>query len=284
MADMDLRDGSDSQLTLDESEGGCYTLGSYATQVVSTLNSAASSFLGSTTFPYTYTPQRLEDPSFPGDPNLASTRADEAAIAAATSQAAAGATTDQTVSTDAAAAATTTTTVATTGAMPSEALGMPSVSDGLYKGFSQIDVVDAGLYEKYDVKRGLRNADGSGVLVGLTTISNVHGYSKIDGKTVPDEGDLIYRGYHIADLVNASQDEGRFGYEEVAYLLISGRLPTQVELDDFCARIDSRKQLPEGYLSIFPRTTYSHSIMAKSTQRMTMVMVTTMVWLSPMRA
>jgi len=145
--------------------------------------------------------------------------------------------------------------------MPSEALGMPPVSDGLYKGFSQIDVVDAGLYEKYDVKRGLRNADGSGVLVGLTTISNVHGYSKVDGKTIPDEGDLIYRGYHIADLVSASQDEGRFGYEEVAYLLISGRLPTQVELDDFCARIDSRKQLPEGYLSIFPRTTYSHSIM-----------------------
>jgi len=145
--------------------------------------------------------------------------------------------------------------------MPSEALGMPPVSDGLYKGFGQIDVVDASLYEKYDVKRGLRNADGSGVLVGLTTISNVHGYSKVDGKAIPDEGDLIYRGYHIADLVSASQGEGRFGYEEVAYLLISGRLPTQVELDDFGARIDSRKQLPEGYLSIFPRTTYSHSIM-----------------------
>jgi citrate synthase len=145
--------------------------------------------------------------------------------------------------------------------MPSEALGMPPVADGLYKGFSQIDVVDTELYEKYDVKRGLRNADGSGVLVGLTTISNVHGYSKVNGKTIPDEGDLIYRGYHIADLVNASQSEGRFGYEEVAYLLISGRLPTQAELDDFRARIDARKQLPEGYLSIFPRTTYSHSIM-----------------------
>lgn len=126
---MDLRDGSDAQLTLDESEGGYYTLGSYATQVVSTLNSAASSFLGSTTFPYTYTPQRLEDPSFPGDPNLASTRADEAAIAAATSQAAAGATTDQTVSTDAAAAATTTTTVATTGAMTVSSTIFSTVQD-----------------------------------------------------------------------------------------------------------------------------------------------------------
>ncbi|MGL5172993.1 MAG: citrate/2-methylcitrate synthase, partial [Olsenella sp.] len=145
--------------------------------------------------------------------------------------------------------------------MPSDGLGMPPVSEGLYNGFNRVDTVPPELYEKYDVKRGLRNADGSGVLVGLTTISNVHGYTKVDGKMVPDEGDLIYRGYHIDDLVSAPQNEGRFGYEEVAYLLISGKLPTQAELDDFRARIDSRRQLPEGYLSIFPRTTYSHSIM-----------------------
>lgn len=145
--------------------------------------------------------------------------------------------------------------------MPSDGLGMSPTAEGLYKGFSQVDPVPTELYEKYDVKRGLRNADGSGVLVGLTTISNVHGYTKIDGKTVPDEGDLIYRGYHIDDLVGAPQSEGRFGYEEIAYLLISGRLPTLAELDDFRARIDSRRQLPEGYLSIFPRTAYSHSIM-----------------------
>ena len=145
--------------------------------------------------------------------------------------------------------------------MPSVALGQPPVSDGLYHGFEDVDVVPQELYEKYDVKRGLRNADGSGVLVGLTTISNVHGYNKTDHGIEPDDGRLIYRGYDVDQLIDGAQAEDRFGYEEVAYLLISGRLPTREELDDFRARIDARKQLPEGYLGIFPRATYSHSIM-----------------------
>ena len=145
--------------------------------------------------------------------------------------------------------------------MPSKALGRPAVSDGLYDGYKDADVLDGDLYSRYDVKRGLRNADGSGVLVGLTTISNVHGYTKENGVVVPDKGDLILRGYHIEDLVAGPQREDRFGYEEVAYLVITGHLPTTAELDDFRARIDSRRQLPDGYLSIFPRTTYSHSIM-----------------------
>ena len=145
--------------------------------------------------------------------------------------------------------------------MPSVGLGLPPVSDGLYHGYEAVDVVPSELYAKYDVKRGLRNADGSGVLVGLTTISNVHGYNRTDHGIEPDDGDLVYRGYHVADLITAAQREDRFGYEEVAYLLIAGKLPTREELDDFRARIDARKQLPEGYLSVFPRATYSHSIM-----------------------
>lgn len=145
--------------------------------------------------------------------------------------------------------------------MPSEALGRPPVSDQLYEGFERIDKVPPELFAMYDVKRGLRNADGSGVLVGITTVSNVHGYNKVRGKVVPDKGDLVIRGYHIDDLVNAAQREGRFGYEEISYLLLSGRLPNRAELDDFRARIDSRRELPDGYLSIFPRVTYSHSIM-----------------------
>lgn len=145
--------------------------------------------------------------------------------------------------------------------MPSVAVGRGAVSDDLYEGYEEADALDSDLYERYDVKRGLRNSDGSGVLVGLTTVGSVHGYKKVNGVPEPDEGDLLYRGYHIADLVNGTQNEDRFGYEEVAYLLISGKLPTKEQLDDFCARIDSRKQLPEGYLSIFPRTNYSHSIM-----------------------
>ena len=72
--------------------------------------------------------------------------------------------------------------------MPSVALGQPPVSDGLYRGYEDVDVVPQELYEKYDVKRGLRNADGSGVLVGLTTISNVHGYNRTDHGIEPDDG------------------------------------------------------------------------------------------------
>lgn len=145
--------------------------------------------------------------------------------------------------------------------MPSVGLGLPPVSDGLYHGYEDVDVVPAELYAKYDVKRGLRNSDGSGVLVGLTTISDVHGYNKTDQGVEPDEGRLVYRGYDVDELIRASQAEDRFGYEEVAYLLISGKLPTRAELDDFRARVDARKQLPEGYLGIFPRSTYSHNIM-----------------------
>lgn len=145
--------------------------------------------------------------------------------------------------------------------MPSKGLGLTAVSEQLYDGMNRHDKLPPELYAAYDVKRGLRNADGSGVLVGLTTISDVHGYNKVDGKVFPDEGELRLRGYSIADLVNGAQRAGRFGYEEVAYLLISGELPTAAQLDDFHARIAMRRQLPEGYLSIFPRVTHSHSIM-----------------------
>ena len=145
--------------------------------------------------------------------------------------------------------------------MPSVGMGIGKDAQQLYDGMNHVDNVPSELYERYDVKRGLRNADGSGVLVGLTTVSRVHGYNKIDGKVVPDEGSLTLRGYDMADLVAGAQAERRFGYEEVAYLLIAGSLPTQAQLDDFRARVGSRRQLPEGYLSIFPRTTYSLSIM-----------------------
>lgn len=145
--------------------------------------------------------------------------------------------------------------------MPSVGLGLSPVAEQLYDGMNRVDKVPPELYAHYDVKRGLRNADGSGVLVGLTTVSNVHGYNRVDGKVVPDEGNLSYRGYSIDDLVSGSQRDGRFGYEEAAYLLIAGALPNRAELEDFKVRIGSRRQLPEGYLALFPRTTYSHSIM-----------------------
>ena len=94
--------------------------------------------------------------------------------------------------------------------------------------------MDAALFKKLDVKRGLRNEDGTGVLVGLTNIGNVVGYERRpEGKLVPIEGKLYFRGYEVSDLVHATAAEGRFGFEEIAFLLLSGKLPDTEELADF---------------------------------------------------
>ena len=91
-------------------------------------------------------------------------------------------------------------------------------STRLYTGASR-EPYDEELFREHDVKRGLRNADGSGVVAGLTRISDVHGYRKEDGKFIPDEGKLTICGYDIADLIDNAHAEDRFGYEELAYLL-----------------------------------------------------------------
>lgn len=94
--------------------------------------------------------------------------------------------------------------------------------------------MDAALFKKLDVKRGLRNEDGTGVLVGLTNIGNVVGYQRdARGGLVPIEGELYFRGYEVKDLVHAIEKEKRFGYEEICFLLLSGRLPDQEELQSF---------------------------------------------------
>ena len=94
--------------------------------------------------------------------------------------------------------------------------------------------MDAALFKKLDVKRGLRNEDGTGVLVGLTNIGNVVGYErKDDGSIEPIEGKLYFRGYEVKDLVHAIMAEKRFGYEEICFLLLSGRLPDAEELQAF---------------------------------------------------
>lgn len=103
------------------------------------------------------------------------------------------------------------------------------------------------VYEKYDVKRGLRNANGTGVLVGLTRIADVYGYKLEDGVKIPDEGRLSYRGIDIRDLVEGFQQEKRRGFEESVFLLLFGKLPTQCELADFNALLDDYRALPPGY-------------------------------------
>ena len=133
-------------------------------------------------------------------------------------------------------------------------------SEQLYHGFPT-EPYDENLFVEHNVKRGLRNADGSGVVAGLTRISDVHGYKKVDGRVIPDKGRLRLRGYQIDDLVTNAQREDRFGYEEVAYLLLTGSLPTVNELKGFCERIGAFRHLSGDYLHEFPMTTPSRSIM-----------------------
>ncbi len=104
--------------------------------------------------------------------------------------------------------------------------------------------IDKDLFDKFSVKRGLRNADFSGVLVGLTTIGDVEGYDKVDGKIVPKEGKLFYRGVELKDLVSGFQNNKRHGYEETAYLLLAGQLPDAKELADFTATLAEERELP----------------------------------------
>lgn len=117
----------------------------------------------------------------------------------------------------------------------------------LHDNYLKVNSLDRSLYAQYDVKRGLRNADGSGVVAGFTNISNVHGYVMSDGDKIPDEGRLTLRGYDIYDLIGTEGAERRFNFEEVAYLLLMGELPTKERLEGFVAAIDSARELPDGF-------------------------------------
>jgi citrate synthase len=108
--------------------------------------------------------------------------------------------------------------------------------------------IDPALYGKYDVKRGLRDINGKGVLAGLTEIGDVVSYKTVDGQTVPCDGHLYYRGYDIEDLVNGFLAEDRFGFEEVTYLLLTGQLPNKTELDDFCQLLANFRTLPTNFV------------------------------------
>lgn len=107
--------------------------------------------------------------------------------------------------------------------------------------------ISPNLYEKYQVKRGLRNSDGTGVLAGITNICNVHGYIVNEGEREPMEGELIYRGYSIEDIVANTTEKKRFGFEETAYLLLFGHLPTKSQLEDFTSLLSEYRELPAGF-------------------------------------
>lgn len=103
------------------------------------------------------------------------------------------------------------------------------------------------LFGKYEVKRGLRDINGRGVLAGLTEIGEVHSYIIDENEMVPVPGELFYRGVNIKDLVNGFMSEGRFGFEETCYLLLFGSLPNQNELQDFCRLLARNRKLPEDF-------------------------------------
>lgn len=111
------------------------------------------------------------------------------------------------------------------------------------------DNIDPSLYEKYDVKRGLRDINGTGVVAGLTEISEINSY-KIDenGNRVECPGELYYRGIPIQDLVKGFITEKRFGFEETAYLLFFGKLPDRDELEYFCTMLADYRRLPDSFV------------------------------------
>ena len=108
--------------------------------------------------------------------------------------------------------------------------------------------IDSDLYAKYDVKRGLRDLNGKGVLAGLTEIANVQAYETVDGKNVPCEGKLFYRGINVADLVKGFLADKRFGFEEATYLLLFGDLPNEQELKGFQALLANYRTLPTAFV------------------------------------
>ncbi|MCX7708642.1 MAG: citrate/2-methylcitrate synthase [Clostridia bacterium] len=125
------------------------------------------------------------------------------------------------------------------------------------------NLIDQELYSKYNVKRGLRNSDGTGVLVGLTEIGEVHSYVIDEGEKVPVEGKLFYRGIEITDLVSGFQKAKRFGFEECCYLLIFGNLPTKEQLEDFVHLIGEYRKLQEGFIEDMILKAPSRDIMNK---------------------
>lgn len=122
--------------------------------------------------------------------------------------------------------------------------------------------INAGDYTKYDVKRGLRDLNGKGVLAGLTEISDIHAKDRLsDGTEVPCEGKLYFRGIDVEKLVAGTLAEGRFGFEESAYLLLQGHLPDSRQLEEFCRLLGYYRTLPNNFVRDVVLKAPSHDIM-----------------------
>lgn len=121
--------------------------------------------------------------------------------------------------------------------------------------------IDPELYSKYEVKRGLRDINGKGVLTGLTEIAEVKSYTIDDNEMIPCEGKLYYRGYDIEDLVTGFVNDKRFGFEETTYLLLFGKLPTREELAQFNELLGRYRSLPTSFVRDIIMKAPSHDMM-----------------------
>lgn len=116
------------------------------------------------------------------------------------------------------------------------------------KNIRKANKIDLSWFSEYNIKHGLRNQNGTGVLVGITRISDVHGYKVEDGVKIPCDGSLFLRGIELTKFIEAARVEKRTGFEEMVYLLLTGNLPTKRELEDFSDEMNERKKLPKNFI------------------------------------
>ena len=129
----------------------------------------------------------------------------------------------------------------------------------LAKDLLEENKIDSELYKFYNVKRGLRDEHGKGIVVGLTKISEVHGYLVDEGEKVPDKGKLLYRGINLIELVRGFQKDSRFGFEETSYLLLFGKLPNKRELNWYKEYLSENRNLDKDFIEeqIFRNPSYN---------------------------
>lgn len=129
--------------------------------------------------------------------------------------------------------------------------------------FHSNNTIPPDLFSRYNIKRGLRNADGTGVLIGFSHLGNVHGYIVNEGDREPIEGRLTYRGYNVYDLIRGLEEEDRFGFEEIGYLLMCGKLPSREQLTSFQQMIGMEHALPDNFTEDMIMRAPSRDIMNK---------------------
>ena len=135
--------------------------------------------------------------------------------------------------------------------------------DGFLDAAQKANTVPEDAFENFRVKRGLREMDGTGVMAGVTNIGNAHGYMLYEGERIADDGKLEYRGFNMTSIVDGVSAENRYGYEECAYILLFGKLPSREELDSFSALLASKRHLPPHFTEDILMKAPSPSIMNK---------------------